>query len=526
LAAVAIVALSALMASWRSASPLLASALGALAVASVTLIAPLLYTLGYGFDGFLHRASELLLATTGTLEPKPPYYIGQYVFVTWLARLLSLPLKAIDPWLVPLAAALLPAAFALTAQTRRTAGITAAGIVFLLPLGAFIATTPQSFAYALGLIAVAFAVSARRGQRSSAPAFALAAWSVATHPLAGLPFLFATLAVLWITRPFLAWPSVILGALSVPLAFAVNGARGSAQVQWDLGRVFDVSWFATLRSAIMPPATHAALWADWAAFVSFALPLFLVALAVLAIACDRNGRPMWIALAALALGMTLAAHVLKTAGDFAFLIDYERGNYADRLLLLAQLLLLFPAGAAIPFLRDRLTRQPPLLQGALFLFLAAWFGAQAYVALPRHDAVVIGRGWSVGKADDDAVRFIENDAGDRPYTVLANQSVSAAAVNRYGFKRYAGDVFYYPIPTGGPLYEMFLRAVGSDPSRETIREAARLGQSELVYVVLNAYWWNAEQVAEQLAAIADDEREFGGGAVRVYRFDTRRDKKR
>ena len=96
----------------------------------------------------------------------------------------------------------------------------------------------------------------------------------------------------------------------------------------------------------------------------------------------------------------------------------------------------------------------------MLAFVVAIGTALSYNALPRHDALVTGRGWSTGAADQEAVKLIEYDADGKPYTVLANQSVSAAAVDLLGFKRYSttndGDVFFYPIPTGGPLYETFL----------------------------------------------------------------------
>ena len=48
----------------------------------------------------------------------------------------------------------------------------------------------------------------------------------------------------------------------------------------------------------------------------------------------------------------------------------------------------------------------------------------------------------------------------------------------YGFKTYYhDDVFYYPIPTGGPLYEKFLTMVNDAPTRATIIEAMDIASS-------------------------------------------------
>lgn len=234
----------------------------------------------------------------------------------------------------------------------------------------------------------------------------------------------------------------------------------------------------------------------------------------------------------LGLGMVVAGFVLQTSGDFTFLIDYERGNYADRLFLVAALFLLPPALETAGDLLIRLTRKPLTNFAAGLLFLAAWSGAGTYLALPRHDATIVGHGWSVSQADFEAVRWVDQNADGKTYTVLADQSVSAAAVATFGFKRYVKDptsgeqIFYYPIPTGGSLYAIFLRAAGDEPTRETIREATKLGQTDIVYLVLDDYWWNADDVADKLSAVADQTFTIENGKTRVYRFDFTSDKSR
>jgi hypothetical protein len=132
---------------------------------------------------------------------------------------------------------------------------------------------------------------------------------------------------------------------------------------------------------------------------------------------------------------------------------------------------------------------------------------------------VASHGWSASASDLEAVRWIDRDAENKPYTVLANQSVSAVAVRELGFKRYAeNNVFFYPIPTGGSLYQVFLKMVGTDTSTDTVREAGKLGESKLVYVVLNDYWWDAQKVGDRLAALAQQKMDFDDGKGRVYKF--------
>jgi hypothetical protein len=248
------------------------------------------------------------------------------------------------------------------------------------------------------------------------------------------------------------------------------------------------------------------------------LPIMFLA-SIFAIWKNRDDRRESIILFSSATLVVIAGLVLQAAGEFPFLIDYERGNYADRLFVIASLILLIPALGGLSRALARIPRlglAPALL---LLALIPAGISANAYTSLPRHDAANVSRGWSVGRADIEAARWIDRDATGSPYTVLANQSVSAAAVQELGFKRYAGEVFFYPIPTGGPLYQKFLDIMDINSNIDPVREAARLGQTKLVYVVLNDYWWDASKVAEHLSAMADRQESFRDNRVRVYRFE-------
>ncbi len=492
-------------------------------------ITPLLYPLGYGFDGFLHRATETLFITQGTLEPKPLYYIGQYTFVSFLSRLTGIAVGSIDLWLVATFAALLPLLFALffargesaSGGDRRRASWSVAALTLLLPLAPFIATTPQSLAYLIGLLALLAALS----ETSLLLTLALAAWCVAIHPLAGLPLGGTAIALLMLREPDVIWKKVsgavllVLACISVPASFFLLGSGSSVRIDWHTDQLFRLRTLLPDIASLLPPNSHVSLWSDWADMAAWLAPLLLLVGAILAVLRDRGRRAAWIASLAGAVGLWLASLFLKHAGEFTFLIDYERGDYPERLITVA-LLILLPA-ACVGFgslLKGRLPTRTPALAACLLGCLAIFAAGQVYNAFPRHDASQAGHGWNTSRADIEAVRFIDRDAAGKPYTVLANQSVSAAAVAALGFKRYAGDVFFYPIPTGGPLYQTFLRATGSSPSTDDIKEAAALGQSSLVFVVLNDYWWDAERVAQQLSAMADAQWSFGEGSVTVYRF--------
>ncbi len=513
--AIASLWLTSLIAAWKTRSKTTVAALSSLTAFSIVTIAPALYKLGFGFDGFLHRASEQLILQTGTLNPKPFYYIGQYVFTTWLSRISGLELASIDRWLVPLVLAVIPF-FLLMSHKKQTFALPA--FLLMLPLAPFVATTPQSFAYVIGLISIILALSEDIHPASWLP---FAAWSIAIHPLAGLPFAAISLgmALLHFRQKTLSGICIILAALSIPAAFLILGQFSSNSVSWDWSRLVDKTLLTQAWNALSPPQNRVALWEDWSSLIAFLILPAALALSVLACVKDKERRPFWIALFSAACLLIVSGFVLKAAGDFPFLIDYERGNYADRLFIIAGLIAAFPASIGFAYLLSRISRLHILVTCSVLCVTWAWSGAQAYNALPRHDAAVVSHGWSVGSADIEAVRWIDQNAANDVYTVLADQSVSAAAVQEYGFKRYEGDVFFYPIPTGGPLYQDFLDAVVSNPSVDAIKDAARLGHSKIVYIVLNDYWWDFENVSGKLSSMAADERDFGNGSVRVFRFN-------
>jgi hypothetical protein len=535
LGAIGCAALGVWLSAWKSRSRPWTAFLCALALAAPLFIAPLLYQVGYGFDGFLHRASEELLLTTGTLTPKPFYYIGQYTVTLWLAQLLHLPHATIDTWLVPITALLFPLLLGLLLFRNRLRAFDIAALTILLPLAPFIATTPQSFAYLIGLFACLFALASKDAPRLSFVALALGIWALIIHPIAGLPFFGAAVLIRLslflhqknsapLRSPF-TWAALLLTALAVPVGFFLNGLVSQANIEWRITSLFRWETISHLFQAWQPPSIHLALWPDFAHFFSYIFPLLLLLFAFLASLRRSSERAIWQPLLVLGLLMHAAGLFLRLSGEFTFLIDYERGNYAERLFLVGQLFWLLPALAFFGEWMGTHIKKNPVLVGASLLFFLSFSGAQAYLALPRHDATVVGHGWSVGQVDREAVRWVEQDARKQPYAVLANQSVSAAAVEAFGFRRYATSspteaepIFYYPIPTGGPLYQTFLQMT-SQPSRDLAQEAARMADASIVYVILNDYWWDAERVAETLESIADKTVSLRDGAVRIYTFE-------
>jgi len=526
LATISLLWITAALSAWSVRSQFMTTIHAILAMIGTLSISSIIYRLGYGFDGFLHIAGESVLMKTGVLNPKPFYYIGQYVFTTWLSRMTQIPLTDIDRWLVPvLAATLLPASLAL-AFRRYSPNAGLVLILACLPLSMFVATTPQGLAATVGLAAVILSLSAARQDVTTSAPIWLGLWSVAIHPLAGLPLLILAGAIIMgsdRSKIFSvgSWLAAAMAGAIVPLAFlAASQYQNGLQIEWNLNNLTQLSsWLQTFSQLVPWLGNTFTIWPAWASIIAMSLPIMGLFGALAALRYAPGERKNVGLMLVGALTLLLASVLLSQTSDFSFLISYERGDYAQRLLQLAVFILVLAAAPALAKLTDRTKQSMILAPMALALFVGSIGTANAYNSLPRHDAVQASRGWSVGRNDVDAVRWIDQYAKDRPYTVLANQTVSAAAVKEFGFKRYADDVFYYPIPTGGELYKVFLKMTYEDPSLDTIKDAARLGKSNLVFVVINDYWWKSEELNQSISALANDQWSIDNGKVNVYVFD-------
>ncbi|MBI3626729.1 hypothetical protein HY224_01660, partial [Candidatus Uhrbacteria bacterium] len=191
---------------------------------------------------------------------------------------------------------------------------------------------------------------------------------------------------------------------------------------------------------------------------------------------------------------------LSNLVKFSFLIDYEQNNYPGRLLEIGFYFLIPFILAAWQFI---FSRTGQWRQGAGILALALLILNSLYFSYPRANKFEPGHNISTSQTDIETVHSIDQAAaGD--YVVLANQSVSAAALKEFGFKKYfqtnRGQVFFYPIPTGGPLYQYYLDMVYGRPSAETVKKASELTGAKQAFFVINKYWSGYQRIVETAKA--------------------------
>lgn len=474
-----------------------------------------MYPLGYGFDPFVHRATISHIAEFGTISPKPLYYIGQYALELVGIHIFSLPLKMLDVLLVPiLSSVLLTASAWISFKTIMPKnGLPAIIAVLLMPLGAFVSTTPQALAYIFTGILLFLSLPRLFDKENAPPMFTL--WLIAiaaliTHPLAGIPaMIYTTLVTMatWeqgtVNRKLLVGFFAILGSIALPIVFVAQAKNSGLDINFTLSELFNLDLLGFNGFF----ANHFSSLYDGLYLVISNYLWILVLLAVIGAWYTKQNKTVWWSyVPIITAGVWLVNYwLLSTTLQFEFLIEYERANYAVRLLTLTAIFLVPHAGIAIAGIFSTLKSRPKILTTSLIALIGFVIVANVYSAYPRHDNYARSAGYNVAKTDIDTVYAINDIGGDEDYIVLANQAVSAAALEAFGFKKYYnGDVFYYPIPTGGELYGYYLDMTDYNPDRWRMEEAMDLAGVDLGFFIVNNYWWKANVITEHAKNEAND----------------------
>jgi len=493
---------------------------------SVTL---LVFPIGYGFDSFIHQATENHIAEFGTITPKPFYYIGQYSMILFLHYAFLIPVEWADKLLLPILASLFLPFTWLTAATHllkeKKAAIRSLIFLFLIPLSSFIVTTPQGLGNLWFFLIILLSIP-RLIDRNNLPIWPLILGAIVTlliHPIAGIP------AILFIALlstdnkneeqrfPRLAkifsWLVILFGGLALPATFIINNLRSGQSWGFNFSGLAPTSLFQNLHLDLFFENRFLPI-LDFVYFFGWNQILILVVGTIIGLVWmiinDRQNKgandrsPLQIAWIYIAMAVILFINFIVTAAavDFSFLIDYERGNYAARLIpliifCLVPFIIIF-AGKSLTKIQEK----PTVLKLTSIILLTALITAAFYFNYPRKDAYETNHGFNVSQADIAAVRDVDHDAVGHKYIVLANQSTSAAAISQFGFTNYYDNQFYYPIPTGGTLYQLFL-TMNEHPTRETALAAMDLLGVERVYYLVSDYWWQADRITETAKTTAD-----------------------
>ncbi len=483
----------------------------------------LVYRLGYGYDAFIHQASMELIMEKGVIDPKPFYYLGQYSLIVIISKVLFIPVTIIDKLLVPLTSAFLaiPSVVLFAKNEFKENKRTALAVLslFILPFSFLTFTTPQNLAYTFLIITIFYTLHTK-AKKELIISGLLALTTLLIHPLAGIPAVIFILAILthYLKRSkdntkrglYLL---VFIGAiLLLPASFYLLNQTKNASPANNASEIMDIT------APILPNAEN--IFLNFAYFLEFNIGWLLTALIVASLVHiwkkEHRSRKMIIC-----LGLSLAffiSYLLANTLSFDFLISYERSDYPSRILVVAGIMLL-PAilsfmGAAFKRLLDTQWK----VKYPLLIFLCLTITASVYTSYPRKDNYHNSHGLSVSAADMKAVDWIEGDAGNDRYVVLANQQTSVAALKNIGFRYLENGQFFYPIPTGGELYGHFLDMVYEKADRQTMEKAMDFGDVDVAYFVLNEYWWAFDKIMKEAELSADSHVNLNDGQIYIFKY--------
>lgn len=513
-------------------------------------VALIVYKIGYGFDPFIHQATAGLIDKIGAVYPKPFYYLGQYSLVVILHKITTLPVVWLDKLLVPaLAALFLPLAIFQFLQkwfTDKKINLLLLLLILILPFSFFIVTTPQNLAY-LFLILVIFYGLTCSNLIELIVIYLLALAALAIHPLAGLPALgFAlTLTVYYSNKDklkkYFYLLIFLLSSLSLPLAFYfVNKNNGTAGIPTET-----ISGSNILEKIIIPGQENFIL--NFIYLYAFNLKTIIAVLILSGLfIAYRHRQNCKIYFLNLIISASLAvAYILTSQLPFNFLISYERSDYLERILSLIIIFLIPFIIIPLYGLIKKILEQKRSIKIPFLVFLTILITTSLYLSYPSFDHYYNSHGLSVSQNDIEAVQWIENDAG-KDYIVLANQQVSVAALRQFGFSRYlkppsnsllrkeggesapsplegegggeVSEVYFYPIPTGGQLYQYYLDMVYKKPDKKTMAEAMNLTGVNQSYFILNKYWWAFPKILAEAKLEADSWTEIGQGEIYIFKY--------
>ncbi len=501
----------------RTKLPLVLIVLHTLLSTSVALI---VYKIGYGFDPFIHQVTEKIILQTGTITPKPLYYLGQYSIVIFLSKLTFVDIRILDRLLVPLLTAItlpLTTYFVFSHWLKKNSALLTSLLIMAIPYPFFIMTAPQNLSNLIFILTTLLSLLYLRGDIKITMLWIFAFAAAAIHPLSGIPLLFSifvmgTFKKIFAKHKNFYGPFILIGliaALILPALFLINGSNFTAP---DL-KISDLNPLKIIDNFDLSLNLVYFFW--------FNKTIIALAVILFGLGCLYKDKTLknYLPYIILAGGFFVSFVITKYFLVFPALLDYDQTAFTSRILALSFYLV-------IPIFLIGLQKIiETLWQNDFFFKLLAIIAATTlitisfYLSYPRVNQYEPAKFFSVSGSDIKAVQFIEQAAVPE-HIVLANQMVGAAAIQEFGFKQYHGKEFYYSMPMGPTqnMYQYYLEMIYQGAKKETMEKAmAKAGVTE-AYFVLNEYWRNFEKILDQAKASADQTYFVDNGKVYIFKY--------
>ncbi len=495
-------------------------------------VAAIIYPLGYGFDAFIHRATESWIQTHGNIFPKQPYYIGQYSLVVLLSNITQIKISFIDIWLVPVLSAILVPSIVITTLKKITNSSSpliyiSFWILACVPFLSLHLTTPHNLVLLFTVLIVFLNFSYTKKQIPFHIPFFASCAALVTHPLIGAPVFIFTLTVFLIQKfknnkkaiiTFLILIFISL-CLLLPAMFTLNGLRIGKSLPTLSNPITHISSFVDLFQrpywyADTSPLRFEILYIFERLIVPIVLLLALYGFiqyrkSAKSGSASGENLVLWI-FPITALGLFIDAFLLRSWIIFPDVVAYEQGDYPMRLIYTSIIFLLPFAMYGFYSLYQLCTEKikaKKIFEYSLLILIPIILTLTLYLSYPQRNTKVRFPGYNVTQSDFKAIEWIHNKNPEYNYIVLSNQLVSAAALTNYSFAKYfdtpSGQMFYYSIPTGGKLYQYYGKMIYEGQKREYMENAMKTVNVHKAYFVVNKYWANADKIIAGAKQTAD-----------------------
>jgi len=516
----------------------------------------IIFPLGFGYDPFIHQATEKYILDFGSILPKNFYYLGQYSLVVFLTKILQWPVNLVDKNLLPLLASiLLPSAIYQMVKNWQLKTIPLF-LFLLIPFSVFTFTTPQNLADLLliVLIFISFNLSFYQLPITSyqlpitnyqLPVISyqlsviLSLAILFIHPIAGVAaFIFLILLILRKIKLKKYFYYFLLGLLSFSYIFVffIFGKISSFNEIVLINNFNLINFYKNIFRFVpdlylntnVVHLFKTIIYFIWQPIVLFVVILGLAVwgyfkikkgygLSASPCLTDRQAAGRRITdYGLLFIILLVNSWLLFSIIDFPFLINYERGDFSWRIFNLAVYFLIPLALWALGYLIEKINLRTK--KYLLIIFLAAALTCSLYFSYPRQDVYMLNRGFNTSLTDFQTVNYLE-DKTQEPYVVLSNQQLGAAALSTLGFRYFDNKYFFYSIPTGGELYQIYAKiAYEQDLRPEVIQQVRDFVDVPIVYLCLPNYWFNLKKIKPQLQTMADETIQLDNGKMWIFKF--------
>ncbi len=498
----------------------------------------LIYPLGFGFDGFTHRAAEEWIKIHGFINPKQPIYIGQYVWVVFFSQLTTLPIKLIDIWLVPILAAvslprIIPRSLTAVFKIPLKFSLNLTFVLLFVYFYSLHLTTPFNVLVLLTILGIftALEYTATRNNFILGLTILMATAGLLIHPLLGAPLAWFVCGA-WFSTKYQPkkWFYFIYGLIMtaiVPALFMLFLYFTRGIIPHFINPLTKINLFLQYWRWPFYYSHQSSFWWNLLYVWEWSIPVLVLAFGIYGY--QRSAKPRATLFLVSAVALALSSFLLRSWVVFPDVHANEQGDYPLRLLKGALMFVLpwamlgvwqFVGEQQLKFLSPKKYR---LIILASFFSTALIISISWYLSYPQVNPKVHFPGYNVSDADYKTVEWIHNDSPEYNYIVLSNPITAVAALDKYSFAKYfktkQGELSYYSIPTGGPLYTLYTEMWQENQKRSTMEKAMAIVDVKTAYFVIPSFWTDYKNIVIGAKKTADSWHIINNGQIYIFKYE-------